>query len=82
MPNDIPDTKRTRKVSESRAPWGTCNVPRWPGVSWSEKKQKWQAYINYKKKMKHLGWYRDYNDAINARLRAEEDHAMGALFDD
>lgn len=82
MPNDIPDTKRTRKDSVDRAPHGTYSEPGWPGVSWDKNKKRYVAYIQRRDRKKHLGSFKTFNEAINARIRAEEDYAMGVLFDD
>ena len=47
-----------------------------PGVDWMEKKQRWRATICFKGKRRYLGSYKKFEDAAEARKRAEE-----ALFD-
>lgn len=42
------------------------------GVSWSRKKQDWEAYIKFQGKLYHLGHYKKLEDAAKARARAEE----------
>ena len=42
-----------------------------PGVCWSNKSNKWRAYINIDGKQKHLGYFDDIEDAIKARKEAE-----------
>ncbi|WIL68950.1 hypothetical protein [Staphylococcus cohnii] len=42
------------------------------GICWKKDKQKWQAYININKKRKHLGYFENEQDAINARQEAVE----------
>ena len=42
------------------------------GVSWDKTFQKWNAYIMLKRKRKNLGYFKDKQDAINARKEAEE----------
>lgn len=41
------------------------------GVSYNKARDKWFAYINVDKQRKSLGYYTDFNDAVNARLNAE-----------
>lgn len=43
------------------------------GVYWNTGKNKWQAYIRFKRKRYHLGYFDDKADAINARKQAEEE---------
>ena len=42
------------------------------GVCWSKRNKKWKSYITVKGKNIYLGYYADKQDAINARLEAEE----------
>lgn len=42
------------------------------GVLWYNKNNKWMAYITVNWKRKHLGYFNNLEDAINARLVAEE----------
>lgn len=42
------------------------------GVCWSKREKKWQSEIMIKGKSIFLGYYADKQDAINARLEAEE----------
>ena len=41
------------------------------GVHWYKRIDKWQAKININGKKKHIGYYSDKQDAINARKKAE-----------
>lgn len=43
-----------------------------PGVDWLAKKQRWRATICFKGKRRYLGSYEKFEDAVNARKRAEE----------
>ena len=43
------------------------------GVEWLPHRQKWKASICFKKKRYHLGCYFKFEDAVEARKRAEED---------
>ena len=43
------------------------------GVCWSTEKNKWRSYIVVNYKQKHLGYYNDIEDAIIARLTAENE---------
>ena len=49
---------------------GTCGVP---GVDWLAAKGRWRATICFKGKRRYLGSYTDFEDAVKARKRAEED---------
>lgn len=42
------------------------------GVNWTNKDNRWRAYITYKGKRIHLGQYINIDDAIKARLQAEK----------
>lgn len=41
------------------------------GVYWLEKERAWRAYISLDKKLKHLGHFRVFDDAVAARKAAE-----------
>lgn len=41
------------------------------GISWSEEKQKWHAYINLNGKRKFLGYFINIEDAVKVRLKNE-----------
>ncbi len=41
------------------------------GVSWSNRQQRWYAYITHQQRMQNLGLYTDINDAVAARKAAE-----------
>lgn len=43
-----------------------------PGVDWMSGRQRWRATICFKGKRYYLGRYRQFEDAVNARKRAEE----------
>lgn len=43
-----------------------------PGVEWSRSKNRWRATICFKGRRRYLGSYRDFDDAVKARKRAEE----------
>lgn len=44
-----------------------------PGVEWSKFKNRWRATICFKGRRRYLGSYRDFDDAVKARKRAEEE---------
>ena len=44
------------------------------GVSWSKERNKWRSYIMLNHKQKFLGYYKELEDAIVARLRAEKEY--------
>jgi len=41
------------------------------GVYWSKASGKWRAYIWVNGKEKHLGYYEDFDEAVEVRLKAE-----------
>jgi hypothetical protein len=43
------------------------------GVSWHKRRNKWIAQIVINKKQKHLGCYKNFNDAVIARYKAEKE---------
>ena len=44
-----------------------------PGVDWAKRKRRWRASICFKGKRYCLGSYEKFDDAVQARKRAEED---------
>ena len=48
------------------------NKSGYKGVSWVKTRNKWRAEIGFKGERIHLGYYENKQDAINARLEAEE----------
>ncbi len=42
-----------------------------PGVDWRQSKRTWRASICFKGKRYYLGSYQDFDDAVDARKRAE-----------
>ena len=42
------------------------------GVSWSKLTNKWEACIKINRKKKHLGMYKNFDDAVCARLAGEQ----------
>lgn len=42
------------------------------GVYWNKQEQKWKASIGLNSKIKHLGYYFDFDDAVCARLAGEQ----------
>lgn len=44
------------------------------GVSWDRDRNAWEAYIGLHGKRIHLGRYAKFEDAVKARIRAEEEY--------
>ena len=44
------------------------------GVSWCKEAKQWESYININKKRVHLGYFKDKQDAINTRLKAQQEY--------
>lgn len=43
------------------------------GVSWNKRQKKWEAKIKLNRRTRHLGCFKDINDAAEARRQAEEE---------
>jgi len=50
------------------------NTSKVTGVHFHTRFQKWAAFIGYKRKVKHLGYFTQKKDAIAARRQAEIEH--------
>lgn len=46
------------------------------GVSWSKKEKLWEAYITVNKKRINLGRYKNFNDAVLTRFKAEQEYGF------
>ena len=57
-------TDKTLKGRASRKSMSS----KYPGVGWIKNKQKWKAYLTYKGKTYHLGYFDTEEDAINYRI--------------
>jgi hypothetical protein len=42
------------------------------GISWDKPANKWYARIKTNGKLKHLGYYKNFDDAVKARYKAEK----------
>lgn len=51
------------------------------GVTWVKSRKKWFAYIGFKGKQINLGYYDGLDDAIKARIKAEEKYYKPILED-
>lgn len=64
-----------RWATSSQQKWNTkisCrNTSGVKGVSWLAQRGRWQAYITVGRKMKHLGKFITFEDAVKARKEAE-----------
>lgn len=50
------------------------NTSGYVGVGWKKDRDKWSATITVNKKVKHLGYFENKIDAINARRKAEDEY--------
>ena len=67
----------TRKGQGANVGLRVVNTSGVTGVSWHEQAGKWHARININGKIKHLGYYDDdddFNEAVEARRKAEIEH--------
>ena len=44
------------------------------GVFWTARSKKWRAYICVNSRLKHIGYFDNFNDAVAARKEAERHH--------
>lgn len=49
------------------------NTSGYAGIHWFKAANKWSVYIDFKRKRKHLGYFSNLYDAIEARRIAEEE---------
>ncbi len=49
------------------------------GVVWSKKYESWQVEIQHNNKKKYLGRYKDKDEAIRVRIKAEDDIGFGLV---
>lgn len=47
-----------------------------PGVQWYKSRKKWYAEIHANRKRISLGYFRNFEDAVAARLNAEKEHGF------
>ena len=69
LPENFVDGTRISMLSSTPTKSNTSGIR---GVSWSKRKQDWEAYIKFKGVHYHLGHYKKLEDAAKARARAEE----------
>ena len=58
------DNSRNQKIR-------SVNTSGVTGVSWRENRQSWRAYITIDGKQQSLGHFKNFDDAVVARLKAE-----------
>lgn len=51
------------------------------GVRWDDNKQRWKAYIGFRGRQISLGSYKDFESAVKARKRGEEQYHKPILED-
>ena len=73
------DFKEKTCLSALQSKKSVTNTSGFKGVSWDKKRKRWEAYIHFKYKKIHLGLYDDIEDAIKARLKAEEEYFVPVL---
>ncbi len=60
-----------RSTNAMNSKISTKNTSGVKGVCWHERSQKWRAYIKYKNKSIHIGLFKNKEDAIESREKAE-----------
>lgn len=66
---DVPQIENNHNLSVSRT--NTSGVA---GVVWCKAAGKWHSRIKVNGKVKHLGSFADFSDAVSARIAAEKKH--------
>lgn len=64
---DVPQSENTKNQGLQKR-----NTSGYPGVHWYSPRGKWVVKIGVKGKSKHIGYFKDKGDAINARKEAEK----------
>lgn len=59
----------------------TNNTSGVTGVSWDKSKNKWNAYIMINRKRINLGYYTNFEDAVEARKRSEKENYREYSYD-
>lgn len=62
----------TQKQNMENVGLRSNNKSGFSGVFWNKKRSQWQAKITHNKKQIHLGWFKDKEDAVVARIEAEK----------
>lgn len=73
-PANLRDVSHKENLRNQRTP--TINTSGHMGISFNRRLQKWAAHITVDGKFKHLGFFREINDAIAARDTARNDHGF------
>lgn len=72
----------TRKQNSENTGLHPSNTSGARGVTWNKKEKKWAAQIKHYGKLYHLGWFRNFGDAVYARREKERSlftHSDGAV---
>jgi hypothetical protein len=64
--------KATRSENNKNANMRSHNTSGYNGVGWCKQKKKWQAIVTSEGTVKHLGFFANKNDAIEARHKVNE----------
>ena len=56
------------------------NTSGYKGVTWHKRDQRWQAAITIKRKVIHLGYYQDPQDAYSAYIEASKKYQSHSIF--
>lgn len=62
---------KSRSLNNHNAPKRLDNTSGHKGVSWDKGKQRWWVKIKVDKKIHHIGYFRDFREAVEARHFAE-----------
>jgi hypothetical protein len=64
----------TRSANSYNKPTSRRNTTGHTGVYFDKRRSQYQAYISVEGKKKHLGWYKEIEDAIKARKWGENEY--------
>lgn len=67
------------KLDQLNKKVGINNTSGHKGVCWDKRREKWKAYITFRGERIYLGYFDKKQDAIKARLKAEEEYFVPIL---
>lgn len=63
-------TQKQNSENQGLSPKNTSGVR---GVTWNKKEKRWAAQIKHHGRLHHLGWYKDFKEAVEVRVRKEKE---------
>lgn len=73
-PCNLREADRTMQARNAATP--STNKSGIVGVCWDKSRNKWAAFIHLNNRIKHLGRFNDFQDAVARRKSAEKEHGF------